>query len=172
MLSEEFAAKVTVRAFALMFLLGECAAPSLQRAHSRPRTLGGSPAPSRGDIEVWRLNELVRLDRVMKDRREKTEVTSSVAGTILSVIGLPFASIAADATAALAERAYSRAHERDADRMGLQHLRQAGFANAGAINLRQRLLPTRGNALIPFLSTHPSGEERIEQLRQLMRNSD
>lgn len=116
----------------------------------------------------------LRLDhiRAMKDRRERAEVTSSVAGAILSVIGLPFASIAADATTALAERAYSRDDEREADRVGLQYMRQAGFADAGAINLQQRLLTTRGSAPIPFLSTHPSGEDRIEQLRQLMRNGD
>lgn len=116
----------------------------------------------------------LRLDhiRAMKDRREKTEVTSSIAGAILSVIGLPFASIAADATTALAERAYSRDDEREADRVGLQYMRQAGFADAGAINLQQRLLTTRGSAQIPFLSTHPSGEDRIEQLRRLMRNGD
>lgn len=116
----------------------------------------------------------LRLDhiRAMKDRREKAEVTSSVAGAILSVIGLPFPSIAADATTALAERAYSRDDEREADRIGLQYMRQAGFADAGAIKLQQRLLTIRGSAPIPFLSTHPSGEDRIEQLRQLMRNGD
>lgn len=116
----------------------------------------------------------LRLDhiRTMKYRREKAEVTSSVAGAILSVIGLPFASIAADATTVLAERAYSRDDEHEADRVGLQYMRQAGFADIGAINLQHRLLATRGRAPIPFLSTHPSGEDRIEQLRQLMRNGD
>ena len=132
-----------------------------------------------GDEDAWAAligHELahLRLDhiRAMNDRREKAEVTSSVAGAILSVIGLPFASIAADVTTALAERAYSRDDEREADRVGLQYMRQAGFADVGAINLQQRLLTTRGSAPIPFLSTHPSGEDRIEQLRQLMRNGD
>lgn len=116
----------------------------------------------------------LRLDhiRTVKDRREKAEITSSVAGAILSVIGFPFASIAADATKALADRAYSRDDEREADRVGLQYMRQAGFADAGAIRLQQRLLTAGGSASFPFLSTHPSGEDRIERLRQLMRSSE
>lgn len=269
MLRARYTAKVTASAFAVIFLLSGCAAPSLQREHDRPHPSGNSTAHSHGEIAVWRLDELAQIDqavillrnqqgihgsvetrllqrilvtgdrimqaagegskpelvvlasrsvnafayvngtqptiafslgmirllssdedawaallghelahlrldhiRAMKDRREKAEVTSSVAGAILSVIGLPFASIAADATTALAERAYSRDDEREADRVGLQYMRQAGFADIGAINLQHRLLATRGSAPIPFLSTHPSGEDRIEQLRKLMRDGD
>lgn len=114
----------------------------------------------------------LRLDHIrgMKERREKAEITSSVAGAILSAIGLPFASLAADATATLADRAYSRDDEREADRIGLEYMRRAGFADAGAISLQQHLLTHRGSAPIPFLSTHPSGEDRIKHLRQLMRS--
>lgn len=113
----------------------------------------------------------LRLDHIgsMRTRREKAEVTSSVAGAILSVIGLPLASIAADATAALADRAYSRNDEHEADRIGLEYMRRAGFADDGAISLQQHLLTTRGGNSVSFLSTHPSGEQRIENLRQLMR---
>lgn len=132
-----------------------------------------------GDDGAWAAlfgHELahLRLDhiRAMKDRRDRAEVASSIAGAILSVVGLPFAGIAADATTALADRAYSRDDEREADRVGLQYMRQAGFADAGAIRLQQRLLAARGSAPFLFLSTHPSGEDRIEQLRQLMRSGD
>lgn len=269
MLSAKLATTLAAVALTVTFLLTGCAVPGLQEERDLSRPRGDSPASIHGEIAVWRLDELAKLDqavvllrnqsgihgsvdtrllqrvlaigerivraagegpepeivvlasrsvnafayvngtqptiavslgmirllsgdedawaallghelahlrldhiRVMQDRREKAEVTSSVAGAILSVIGLPFASIAADATTALAERAYSRDDEREADRIGLQYMRQAGFADAGAISLQQRLLTTRGSAPIPFLSTHPSGEDRIEQLRQLMRNGD
>lgn len=106
--------------------------------------------------------------RGMKQRRERAAITSSLAGAILSAIGVPFASLATDATAALADRAYSRDDEREADRIGLDYMRRAGFAAAGAITLQQRLLTIPGSTSIPFLSTHPGGEERIENLRQLI----
>lgn len=112
----------------------------------------------------------LRLDHIShtKGRQEKAEIASSIAGAILSAIGLPLASVAADATAALADRAYSRDDEREADRIGLDYMRRAGFPYAGAISLQQRLLGARNGASISFLSTHPSGEERIEYLRQLI----
>lgn len=108
--------------------------------------------------------------RGQQDRREKAEIASSIAGVVLSVIGLPFASVAADASTALADRAYSRDDEREADRIGLEYMRRAGFAESGAITLQQRLLTVGSGTAIPFLSTHPGGEERIENLRQLIRN--
>lgn len=116
----------------------------------------------------------LRLDhlRTMRDRRKTAEVTSSVVGVIASVIGLPFGSLVADATAELAGRAYSRDDERDADRIGLGYMREAGFAAQGAISLQQRLLSARASGPMPFLSTHPSGEERIENLRELMRKGN
>ena len=115
----------------------------------------------------------LRLDhhRIMKDRRKTAEITSSVAGVIASVIGLPFGSLVADATAELADRAFSRDDERDADRVGLDYMRQAGFATQGAISLQQHLLSTRSSSSMPFLSTHPGGEERIENIRELIRKS-
>lgn len=109
--------------------------------------------------------------RGKQDRREKAEIASSIAGVVLSVIGLPFASVAADASATLADRAYSRDDEREADRVGLEYMRRAGFSETGAISLQERLLTIGGGTSIPFLSTHPGGEERIENLRQLIQGN-
>lgn len=114
----------------------------------------------------------LRLEHIegMRDRRGRAEVTSSLAGLVLSMIGLPFANVAADAATVLADRAYSRDDEREADRMGLAYMRRAGFAEQGAITLQQLLLGAGASVALPFLGTHPSGEERIAVLRELMRN--
>jgi predicted Zn-dependent protease len=113
----------------------------------------------------------LRLDHIegMRDRRKQADVTSSLAGLVLSAIGLPFASVAADAATVLADRAYSRDDEREADRFGLAYMRKAGFADEGAITLQQLLLGAGTSVSLPFLGTHPSGEERIAALRELMR---
>lgn len=115
----------------------------------------------------------LRLDHIagMRDRRGRAEVTSSLAGLVLSAIGLPFANIAADAATVLADRAYSRDDEREADRIGLEYMRKAGFAEQGAITLQKLLLGAGTSASLPFLGTHPSGEERIAVLRELMRTA-
>lgn len=131
------------------------------------------------DLHAWAAlfgHELahLRLDhlKTMKDRRKTAEITSSVAGVISSVIGLPFGSLVADATVELAGRAYSRDDERDADRLGLDYMRRAGFPAQGAIRLQERLLSRHATSPLPFLSTHPTGEERIQNLRELMRNAN
>lgn len=120
------------------------------------------------ELAHLQLNHLI----TMQDRREKGELAGSIAGAVLSVVGLPFASVAADASVALANRAYSRDDEREADRISLEYMRRAGFSESGAISLQQHLLKMRGGSAIPFLSTHPSGEERIENLQQLIQSGN
>lgn len=112
----------------------------------------------------------LRLDHHKRqlERRQRTDATSSVAGAVLSALGLPFASIAADATAMLASRAYSRDDEREADRTGLKYMQAAGFDADGAIRLQQYLLAAGGNTGIQFLNTHPGGQERIDDLKHLI----
>ncbi len=131
------------------------------------------------DMDAWGAllgHELAHLrlghHAAMKERRAQTQAAGSIAGLVLSAIGVPFASVASDATAALAERAYSRDDERDADRIGFDYLRRAGFAKRGALALHERLLAANRNAPLPFLSTHPSGEERIGNLRRLIEDGN
>ncbi len=115
----------------------------------------------------------LRLEHIRKriDRRQRDETLSSVAGAMLSAIGLPFASLATDATATLADRAFSRDDERDADRIGMEYMRKAGFDVEGAVRLQQKLLIAGGDGSLSFLSTHPGGDERIANLRRLMHAS-
>lgn len=131
------------------------------------------------DMDAWAAlfgHELahLRLDhlRGQQDRRDKAEIAGSVAGVVLSAIGLPFAGVAADASATLTDRAYSRDDEREADRLGLEYMRRAGFAETGAIRLQEALLTIRSGTSIPFLSTHPGGEERIANLRRMIQGGN
>jgi predicted Zn-dependent protease len=116
----------------------------------------------------------LRLEHLQgkQDRREKAAVAGSIAGMVLSAIGLPFASVAADASIALADRAYSREDDREADRVGFDYMRRAGFAEQGALTLHELLQAANRNAPLPFLSTHPSGEERIGNLRRLIQDGN
>lgn len=110
--------------------------------------------------------------RRRSDRDQRADTISTVAGAVLSWVGLPFASVATDATAVIASRAFSREDELDADRVGLDYLRNAGYAATGAIRLQQMLLRSGGNTGSTFLSTHPGGEDRIENIRQLMHSAN
>ncbi len=65
---------------------------------------------------------------------------------------------------------FSRDDEREADRLGLGYLPEAGYDPGGMVDMFETLLEQRERtpgALERFFSTHPMTEERIEDLRAL-----
>ena len=63
----------------------------------------------------------------------------------------------------------SRQNESEADAIGLELAARAGFKPQAAISVWQKMnKATQGKGTPEFLSTHPSGETRIEQLSELM----
>lgn len=63
----------------------------------------------------------------------------------------------------------SRENETEADAIGLELAARAGYNPMGAISVWQKMLKaTKDKSPPEFLSTHPSGETRIEQLTALM----
>lgn len=63
---------------------------------------------------------------------------------------------------------FGRAQETEADVLGLRHMAQAGFDPSAAVDLWRNMAQLGGDGPPTFLSTHPSGEQRIETLRKHM----
>nr|VFK33422.1 MAG: Peptidase family M48 [Candidatus Kentron sp. MB]VFK76159.1 MAG: Peptidase family M48 [Candidatus Kentron sp. MB] len=63
---------------------------------------------------------------------------------------------------------YSRSHESEADLMGLKLMAKAGFKPEQSIVLWQNMARLSENQPLEFLSTHPSSDTRIEDLRKLI----
>ncbi len=61
---------------------------------------------------------------------------------------------------------FSRAHEREADILGLELMSRAGFDPAESVRLWQNMAERSQGQPMEFLSTHPSHESRIEKLSQ------
>ncbi len=64
---------------------------------------------------------------------------------------------------------YSRAHEREADRLGLIFMAMAGYDPAEAVTFWERMEQLSGGASPPeFLSTHPSSAARIRDMKDFL----
>jgi len=64
---------------------------------------------------------------------------------------------------------YSRLHESEADHLGLIFMAIAGFDPRGAVDFWERMArENKGKAPPEFLSTHPSDQRRIDDIRSML----
>lgn len=61
---------------------------------------------------------------------------------------------------------FSRAHESEADVIGMMYMAEAGYPPAESIPVWDRMKEASGPGLPGFLSTHPTSEKRKENLRE------
>lgn len=65
-------------------------------------------------------------------------------------------------------RPYSRGHELEADRLGLELMAAAGYDPAEAVELWRRMDAATGGGLPGFLATHPAPATRIEEIEAML----
>jgi predicted Zn-dependent protease len=98
--------------------------------------------------------------------------TLNAAGTLvglgLSAAGVPTAGAISGLGVDLIDSSYDRDQEREADAQSIDYLLLNNYDPRGAITLHEKLLKMDGGLRLPFLSSHPSSEERIENLKALI----
>lgn len=92
----------------------------------------------------------------------------TLVGLGLGAAGVPAAGTIAGLGMDLVETVYSREDEREADAVGVGYAMSAGYDPYGAVRIHEKLLKASGGSMLPFLSSHPSGEERIENLKAII----
>jgi Zn-dependent protease with chaperone function len=70
----------------------------------------------------------------------------------------------ADLGFVLASRAYTRDQEREADHESVELLVASGIDPEAAVRVQQKLLAVSGSKQFPIFATHPSSQERIDNL--------
>jgi predicted Zn-dependent protease len=106
-----------------------------------------------------------------RERLSQAMAQSAVANIAMAVAG-PYGSAVSAANQAaqyVLVLPNSRQNESEADAIGLELAARAGYNPRAAISVWQKMnKATDGKGTFEFLSTHPSGDTRIEQLTELM----
>jgi len=102
-----------------------------------------------------------------RERLVKTQATNFGLRLGAQLLGLgDLGNAAASLGGQLLTLKFSRSDETDADLVGLELAARAGFNPQAAVTLWQKMGQATGNGGIGFLSTHPTGPDRIEELQK------
>lgn len=101
-----------------------------------------------------------------RERLAKSQVTNIGLSLASQLLGLgQLGNVAADLGTQLLTLKYSRDDESEADLVGLEIAARGGYKPEASVQLWQKMLAANGNGGPQFLSTHPSGSNRIEELQ-------
>jgi predicted Zn-dependent protease len=101
-------------------------------------------------------------------RTNTLNAVGTLVGAGLGVAGVPAGGLIAGLGVDLIDASYSREQEREADGQSLEYISMTGYEPRAAIKLHEKMRSAGGGFRLPFLSSHPSGEERIENLKRLI----
>ena len=97
------------------------------------------------------------------ERESANKGASVVLGFVLGFVGIPGGGVMTDVATSAMETVYSQEDEQEADALGVKYMLQAGYNPQGAVRFQEKLKGA-GTAMLPFLSSHPSGNERIKDM--------
>lgn len=101
-----------------------------------------------------------------RERLAKSQVTNIGLSLASQLLGLgQLGNVAADLGTQLLTLKYSRDDETEADLVGLEIAARGGYRPEASVQLWQKMLAANGSGGPGFLSTHPSGSNRIEELQ-------
>lgn len=104
-----------------------------------------------------------------KNRDAAVDATSQALGMIASYF-IPFSGLIVGNAAKGVGLTFSRNDERSADEMGMQWALQAGYSPCGSYRFAAKMNALGEGAAIPFLSTHPGNNERMENAQLYAQN--
>ena len=98
--------------------------------------------------------------------------TLNALGTLVAVglgaAGVPAAGLISGVGVDLIDSSYNRDQEREADAQSIDYLMVNNYNPFGAVTLHEKFLKVHRGLRLPFLSTHPTSAERIENLKAII----
>jgi Zn-dependent protease with chaperone function len=104
-------------------------------------------------------------------RASTLNAIGTLVGVGLSAAGVPAAGIIGGLGIDLIDSSFNRDQEREADAQSIDYLLVSHYDPAAAIALQEKFATVDNRkARLSFLSSHPSGEERIQNLRTIIQS--
>jgi Zn-dependent protease with chaperone function len=104
-------------------------------------------------------------------RASTLNAIGTLVGVGLSAAGVPAAGIIGGLGIDLIDSSFNRDQEREADAQSIDYLLVSHYDPAAAIALQEKFATVdHRKARLSFLSSHPSGEERIQNLRTIIQS--
>lgn len=103
-----------------------------------------------------------------KLRSDTLSAVGTLVGIGLGAAGVPAAGLISGLGIDLIDSAYDRDQEREADALSIEYVMANKYDPQGAISLHEKFLKVDSGVRLPFLSSHPSGQERIRNLKALI----
>jgi predicted Zn-dependent protease len=101
-------------------------------------------------------------------RTNTLNALGTLVGVGLSAAGVPAAGLITGVGVDLIDSSYNRDQEREADAQSIDYLLLINYDPRGAITLHEKFLQMDRGLRLPFLSSHPSNEERMQNLKALI----
>jgi Zn-dependent protease with chaperone function len=101
-------------------------------------------------------------------RTNTLNAVGTLVGVGLGAAGVPAAGLISGLGMDLIDSSYNRDQERAADAQSIEYLLASNYNPRGAVSLHEKLFKIDRGLRLPFLSTHPSSEERIENLKAII----
>jgi Zn-dependent protease with chaperone function len=101
-------------------------------------------------------------------RTNTLDLIGTVVGAGLGMAGVPAGGLVSGLGVDVIDSAYNRDQEREADAAGIEYMIANQYDPNAAIRLHEKMLKRGSGLRLPFLSSHPSGDERIENLKALI----
>lgn len=103
-----------------------------------------------------------------KLRANTLDVIGTLVSVGLSAAGVPASGLITGLSLDLIDASYSRDEEREADTIAIDYVLASNHDPQGAVTLFEKMMQQPRGFGLPFLSSHPSDQERIDNFRALI----
>ncbi len=103
-----------------------------------------------------------------RTRTSTLNALGTLVGVGLSSAGVPAAGLISGVGVDLIDSSYNRDQEREADAQSVEYMITNNYDPRAAITLHEKFLKIDSGLRLSFLSSHPSGEERMQNLKALI----